>query len=710
MGRAMNPFLNAPSEYRRDIDVRKGYIRQTAKYLSLQMQLPYETCLEYVVKETRPGGKFPFKDPEMEMLRKKRPGERVLESTSFLGYIDEIIDSGRIVSPSLVVYERPEVLKSVTAEWQDDNIAARKRSKKEMFRLKQIGELVKSQLADYDQNARKIRINSVSGMRGFKGNPLFLASGHPSLTSFCRAAAGYGNGTVERFLGGSRHYHSPEVAKANLLAILCIENKEKYQRVIDKYEIVYPSVDDVCRMVHRSTSLYWHMPHESELIENMIRGMTDLERAIVCYSGDMFHLAELNPGLVRRFMGDMIATDLSDAPDVVTEEVLDGMDATDIAYVNALCANILKGSTHELISKEDPEGWQVVGKTAWKIKVTLEQYSDLIQGLFVPKHLPPTVASLKSIKRRCCLAADTDSSIFTTEEWVRWYTGDFARGEVEDRIWYLATYMVCQCIAHSLATMSGNIGVEESMIFRTAMKNEYAFPQFALTNLAKHYYSTMSMREGNVYKKLELEVKGVELRGSTSQRHILDAQSALMWDVLNAVNEGRKLNAGKILRDIAESEMDTIRSIMRGEYTFLRGDSIKPESKKMPYHELWQEVFAPKYGFSVEPPYPCVKVSTELVNKTALKTWLSEIEDKALAERMAVWLDKYKRSDLKTILLPTQAIRGKGLPIEIQDAANVRKLAYQINSGFYRILESLGLFIVDRNNHRLVYDFLGLEP
>jgi hypothetical protein len=50
------------------------------------------------------------------------------------------------------------------------------------------------------------------------------------------------------------------------------------------------------------------------------------------------------------------------------------------------------------------------------------------------------------------------------------------------------------------------------------------------------------------------------------------------------------------------------------------------------------------------------------------------------------------------------------LPVEIQQAANIRKLAYQINSGFYRILESMGLFIVDRNNLRLVYDFLGLEP
>ncbi|MNF04187.1 hypothetical protein D3C80_2036410 [compost metagenome] len=77
---------------------------------------------------------------------------------------------------------------------------------------------------------------------------------------------------------------------------------------------------------------------------------------------------------------------------------------------------------------------------------------------------------------------------------------------------------------------------------------------------------------------------------------------------------------------------------------------------------------------------------------------------------MTLWCARYNRKDLNTILLPTQAIRSCGLPVEIQQAANIRKLAYQINSGFYRILESMGLFIVDRNNLRLVYDFLGLEP
>lgn len=704
---AENPFLWDRDTYSRDIDIRKGYIQQVAKYISVNLKKPYEECVQFVMAKMKASPEL-FKDPRMLQLTKKRPGERVKEETTFLGYIEEIRQSGRIVSPSLVIYERPEVLKSVTAEWQEDNIAGRKKSKRAMLDFQQLGEKLKATLADYDQNARKIRINSVSGMRGFEGNPLFLATGHSSLTSLCRAAAGYGNATVERFLMGSRHYHTPEIAKANLMAMLTIEDLAKVDLIVQKYNLIYPSVNDVMEMVHRSSSLYWKIPEESTKILDTVKGFTPLERAVVCYSGDMFHLAKLNPAVIKKLFVDLIALDITDVPDVDTAEYLKKLDSTEVAYVNCLSADVMRGSTHKKVVVENAEGWKTIGKKAYKVKQGLSQWGDFIGTLFAPQHLPPTVANLKAIQRRACLAADTDSSIFTCEYWVEWFTGELKRGEVADKIWYLTTYMACQCIAHSLAMLSANIGVSKEMLFDLAMKNEFSFPVFALTNLAKHYYSNKSVQEGNVYLKNKIEVKGVELRGSTATKQVLDATENMMKYILDCCDRGEKMSAYDLMKVVAGFEIDTIQSIKRGEYTYLRSAQIKPDSNKMPYYELWQTVFAPKYGDSIVPPIPCVKVTTELQNKTSLREWLANIEDKALADRLAKWLDKYNRKDLKTIYLPREAIKHHGLPIEIQDAANVRKLAYQINSGFYRILESTGLYIVDRNNYRLVYDFLGM--
>lgn len=703
-----NPFIRGVEAYRRDLDIRKGYVKQNAKYISLILGKDYKECLKFVQDEIRQGKEFGIKDPAMTQLIKKDRGHRIEDTTSYLDYIQEITDSGRIVSPSMVVYERPEVEKSVTAEWQDDNIKARKTSKKAMFQFEQIGQLLKAALADYDQNARKIRINSVSGQRGFEGNALYLATGHSSLTSLCRAAAGYGNATVERFLMGSKHYHTPEIAKANLTAILTIEDLGRMEATIEKYNLVYPTAQDVLDMVVHSGSLYWKIPSEEATILKMAEGMTPLERAAVTYSGDMYHVAKHNPAIIKQMMSELIALDISDVPDDIdTKQALKALDATDIAYVNALCASVLKGSTHELVEENDPAGWKIIGKTATKFMQSSEKWGEFISGLFVPNHLPPTVASLKSIQRRACLAADTDSSIFTTEYWVQWYSGHMDRGDVNDRIWYLATYMACQCIAHSLAMLSANVGVSPEYIFRLAMKNEYGFPVFARTNLAKHYYALMSMREGNIYKKDKTETKGVGLRGSTTQKQTLEGGDRMRLKILEAANTGTKLSARELMEEVAKFELDTIHSIMRGEYTFLKSASIKPETNKVPYFEMWQEVFGPKYGESIEPPIPVVKVTTELTNKTKTQEWLNEIEDRALAERMIAWMAKHGRTELPTVYLPTMTIKQCGLPIEIQAAANVRKLTYQINEGFYRTLESTGLHIVDRNNYRLVFDFLG---
>lgn len=705
-----NPFIRPVESYKRDLDIRKGYVKQNAKYISLMLGKDYKECLKFVQEEIRNNRDMMIKDPAMSQLIRKGRGHRVEDTTSYLNYIQEITDSGRIVSPSMVVYERPEVEKSVTAEWQDDNIKARKTSKKAMFQFKQIGELLKSALADYDQNARKIRINSVSGQRGFEGNALYLATGHSSLTSLCRAAAGYGNATVERFLMGSKHYHTPEIAKANLTAILTIEDLSRMQATIEKYGLVYPTPQDVVDMVVHSGSLYWRIPSEEAIILQMAEGMTPLERAAVTYSGDMYHVAKHNPEVIKGMLSEMIALDISDIPDdIVTDDILKGMDATDMAYVNALCASVLKGSTHEIVREKDPAGWKKIGKTAEKFKRSSAKYNDLIAGLFVPDHLPPTVASLKSIQRRACLAADTDSSIFTTEYWVNWYSGNMDRGDVNDRIWYLATYMACQCIAHSLAMLSANVGVEVANIFRLAMKNEYGFPVFARTNLAKHYYALMSMREGNIYEEDEVETKGVGLRGSTTQKQTLAGGDALRRKVLDAANTGTQLSARELMEEVAKFELDTIRSIMRGEYTYLKSAQIKPETNKVPHFEMWQEVFGPKYGESIAPPIPVVKVTTELTNKTKTQEWLNEIEDRALADRMIAWMTKHGKTELPTVYLPTMTIKQCGLPVEIQAAANVRKLTYQINEGFYRTLESTGLHIVDRNNYRLVFDFLGMK-
>ena len=63
-----------------------------------------------------------------------------------------------------------------------------------------------------------------------------------------------------------------------------------------------------------------------------------------------------------------------------------------------------------------------------------------------------------------------------------------------------------------MATISGNLGIDQSEITRMQMKNEYYFPVFALTSRAKHYFAYMAAQEGIVFEIMKSEIKGVALR------------------------------------------------------------------------------------------------------------------------------------------------------------------------------------------------------
>lgn len=710
MTQSTNPFMKELGHYQRNYDLLGTTKSQISKYLATMEGISIEEANEFVERKMgESGSKFEFKDPPMKRLYKVRKGTREEQTVGFLEYINEAINQEYIMSPSMVTYLPPHVKKSTTAVWLDANIQLRKEAKNAMFVLKQAGDNLGSQLKNFEQNAKKIRINSVSGMRGFKGNPLFLATGHSTLTSTCRAAAGYGNATIERFISGARHYHTPEIAKANILTTISVKDKDSYQEVIEKYNLTYPTAEMALEVVQASTDMYFRNDEEIADIHELLSKLTPLERALFCYSGDFFHIAKFNDGFARKFVSDMIVSDLSSIGDIDPDKAVSTLNKTDIAYVNSLRADVLAGSTHSDLKKSSPEGWLKVGKTAQAVQDALAKYSDFIGHFFAVEHLPPTVASIRSIQRKTALTADTDSSIFTTQEWVRWYTGSLARSETADAIWYLITFMGCQCIAHSLTMLSANIGVERQAIFRLSMKNEYAFPQFAITSASKHYYCNMSMREGNVFKKMELDVKGVGLRGSEYPPITLERTDALMEEVLGKINDNVLIDEVELLNRISGWEKEVVHSIVKGEYTFLKSSNINPGTTNEIYYDFWEKILADKYATAGELPIPTVSVNLTLNNKTELADFTKKLRemDPNMGSNFAKWIYDKNRSNLNSMRFPVMNLAGVGIPPEFRTIIDYRKIVYQVCKPFYMILETLGLNIVDKDYHQLVTDYLG---
>jgi hypothetical protein len=718
-----NPFVLPKEEYRRDLNLMKGYFDQNSLFLQRMTGESPERCLQFLKKTLSRGGKFPLRDPNMLVLKQESPGNRVRDEMTLLNYVKTVTDTNRILSPSMVCYENPHVLKSPSAKFVESGIAGRKKAKNEMFAAQVAKDEVLEKIKDAEQNAKKIAINSLSGMHGFSGNILFVKSGHSSLTSMCRSATGYGNANNERLLAGSRHYWTPTIALSNMLALITSQPHDEFQRGMEECGLVYPDVQQTAECIRRSTDLYWRKEAKFAQIVAFIERLSPLERAIVVYTGDLYHIAKYNDAFVRGFMDAIIKYDMSQDLTPIDDPftLLKGKSIDDDTKVLAtyLNADLTRGESFDsLKEKGDEIALLAVARTALNIQRVLQKYFTFIRVFLTPVQLCPTVANIKGILRRTVLASDTDSTIFTTQDWVTWYTNNPQRTKEGDGIWYTTTYIACQCIIHVLAKLSANMGVVTEELHRLTMKNEYAFPVFTLTSRAKHYYAFMSCREGLVFDKYEMEIKGVALRSSTVPPTVIKAAKALMKEVMHRADENRQFTLEELYFKVWQHEQEIYNSIKKGEHTYLKSAQIQesyanmnkanPHQEKTNYRHylMWQEVFAPKYGNVEHPPYTVIKVPLSINNKTDMQDWLNKIDaiDPEFAERLRQYCVNTGRDQIKTLMLPLSILSGIGMPEEVMVMIDIRRLTYEILESFYMILESLGIFQVDSKYVRLISD------
>ena len=718
-----NPFVLPREAYVRDLDLIKGYFVQNNFFLHRMTGQPKQVCAAFLRETVSGGGQYPITDPNMLILRQDSPGNRVKDEMTLLTYVKTVTDSDRILSPSMTCYENPKVLKSPSAKFVEIGIKGRSKAKNEMFLAKVAGDDTLEKIKDAEQNAKKIGINSLSGMHGFTGNILYVKSGHPSLTSMCRAATGYGNASNEKLLAGSRHYWSPKITIANLLALVTSQPHDVFQAAMEECGLVYPTTEQVCEAVLRSTDLYWRNEGNFARIRKFIDKCTPLERAIMLYTGDLYHIAKYNDGYVRGFMDAIIKYDpvtdpehVEDPYSILRSKTYDGDTNMLATYLNA---EFTMGEDFESMKEKgmDKE-LAYVAKTSKNIQKSVQDYFTFIRVFLTPVQLAPTVANIKDILRRVVLASDTDSTIFTTQDWVTWYTGSDYRSKAGDGIWYTTTYIACQCIIHVLAKLSANMGVVQEDIHRVSMKNEYAFPVFTLTSRAKHYYAFMSAREGRVYREYDMEVKGVALRSSTVAVSVIKQAKAFMKEVMNRADQNRQFTLEEVYHKVWLLEQEIFTSIANGEYRFLKSGQIQESyanmNKENPFmdksnfrhYHFWQVVFAPKYGNVESPPFTVIKAPLSINNKTDMKEWYAIMDkiDPEMSARLQDYCIRAGKDKLGTLMLPLSILSGIGIPKEIMPVVDVRRLTYEILESFYMILETLGVFQVDSKHVRLVSD------
>lgn len=725
-----NPFVLEKEQYKRAVNPIRHYIEDAAKFLSTMTGDSIEKCTEFVKASLKPGGIFEFKDPNIVYLERENYEDRVEKHGTLLSYINDSLSNQELIAPTLTTYIPPSEKKSILVDFVDENIAVRSRAKKAMFAAKMNGDIDLELFKNSEQSNAKIANNAISGGHVSTSTPLFNRTSHSTLTSNCRSTSGYGNANNEKMLSGNRHYHHPTIVINNIVSISNRTDLAKLEKVMQEYQLHYPTAQEAMKCVLYSTQFYWKSKKQEKVIEELLNKITPLERAAFVYVGDLFHLAMYNDAVVRDFIGSLSTPTIRHYDDPV--KIIKSEREEFIALAAQLWPKEMKDITEEQ-KKEGMKGveWKKLdvnnaydferlcklAGTMQNVAETLERFRTFIDCFLVSTNLPASLALFPTSIRRSALTSDTDSTIFTVQDWVKWKTNKMFVDDETSGVCAVMIFLAAESITHILATMSANFGIITERIHQVAMKNEYRFDVFVPTQVGKHYFAYIGCQEGNLYIDYEMEIKGVHLKSSNVPAEIMKKAVGMMQSIMDAAKNGEKISIVEKLAYVANIEREIVTAASKGDSRFLRSLQIKSanayknEPEKSPYihYLLWERIFSKKYGSVPPPPYSVFKVPVYLPNARSIESWLKKIQDKHIRDEFAAYFKESGKKSISTLMLPQQAVGVHGIPEEILLCADMRRAVLDCTAVFYIILETLDWHCLDDKISELSMDYYGYD-
>ena len=95
-------------------------------------------------------------------------------------------------------------------------------------------------------------------------------------------------------------------------------------------------------------------------------------------------------------------------------------------------------------------------------------------------------------------------------------------------------------------------------------------------------------------------------------------------------------------------------------------------------------------------------------NKTDWSKFIFGIEDEQMSTALCKIYEEYG-TVIKTFYLPKETVEQNGIPSEIMATMNIRDMVAKIMKSFYLLLESLGFFILDKRNSRILSDEIAYD-
>lgn len=689
-------FLQTPEFYKRNVNPIGHYIQQMAMGLSLKNNVSVEEAKAFIVKKIK-NKEFPgMQDPIVEFFGRDHNLDRTKEEMPLSHYLQDVIRNDQILVPTFTAYCSVKEDASPLSAFIGVNVKKRALAKKASQQAKAEGNMELAFSKNIEQANKKENNNSLSGAFATDSSVFENDTGHNTLTSITRSMASIGNALNERMLGGNRHYRNKEIAFANIFAILSSMDEKAIVEAMTSFGLHYPTPEDLLKVLKHSMRFYVFDNNVYQELLEMAQKMSPIQRAAIAYNQDFFHLRQFNDGFVRKMLADFSRIDRTQHLEDPIKDVK-ARDGLTVNYGHQVVIFEVQGFGHDY-HKMPVETQHAVANVCANIDTQVDYYRPLINAFFLTKTVPNSTAFIQDMIRQDVVLSDTDSTMFSIDEWVNWYFGDLRFTQEAYGISGAVMFMSTQCIAHCLAILSGNMGVADDMLYTLSMKPEYVFPVFVQSPVAKHYFTAKLVEEGKVFKDIVMEIKGVHNKNSALPPNIINPAQDLMEQIIRDVMAGKKISLDENIKAVADIEREIIHSLKSSEVDYLKRSNIKeanaygqgPMQSNYQHFTMWQEVFAPTYGDIDPPPYDVVKVPTTLNSPSEFKAWLAGMKNQQLAERMRVWADRHGKKQVPTFYFSSDKVISSSIPQEVLDVIDYKKIVLDLTNVRRMLLDSLG--------------------
>jgi len=702
-----NVFKLSSDEYRRDINVVRNAIEQSAFYLSKMTGDDITKCRQFMMENMKPNSMFNVRNPTVTHTHRKDMSDRIKKESNLTDYLADIRKNNYIFSPSMTTYLSHEQFEAPFVSFMNISKKERSRSKTAAFVAKAKNDQVGFSIANRRQGAEKIALNSFSGGCSTASTPIFNKTAHHALTSGTRITTSMANANNDKLIGGHRHYFSLDVVLNNIVATCSLVDMADFDRMMRRFGLVYPDVEQTMTCILRSANRYFRDLTREKKIRDFVMTLTDTERAAFVYVGDLYQVRVLNDAFFRQFVQD-IGRKITD---VVYDDRLARVKEIPeyiLFLAHAICFEEARGNGKDHEKMEKLGKLNAIVATAYHIQEKLVYYKDFIRAIMVNNITPSSIARYPESVREVVIMSDTDSTIFTLHDWVQWYYGRRKMGAdvfVRDVMLFISS----ASITHLLSITSANYGVPKDKLEVIAMKSEFVFDVFVPTPVTKHYYAVKSSQEGNIFEKLDIEIKGVHLKSSSNVKRLNEGARLMMEDIMNTVYEEKDISILKYLQTVADIEREIFRSLSSGEISYYRSVKVKDassyalEEDRSPYkHYLfYKETLSPIYGEVLPPPYAAVKITTVLDKPKSIQAFSQSIADTDFGKRFIEYTRK-NPGNMGSIYIPWDVVSSNGVPKELIPVIDMRSIVEDSCYIYYMILASIGYH---HRPYSLVSDF-----